>query len=197
VLLFIDEVAEESDLGAPTAARGKRLASCIARKSIQQQSPAFIMEQFRAGIAAAKPAHKTFMEHTPEMMVAARAYEHRVPVCLPPPALSANRMIIDPYTVYLYAQEGCRTEDELWASALSTYRFGGPRRHAPFRELYRLTEPMVWDTSDWAENIRWAKEQHEEFGVKTWTEYDNHLECITNWRMQTMWVSEEVVSVGM
>ena len=102
-------------------------------------------------------------------------------------------MIVDPYTVYLYAQEGCRNEDELWASALSMYRFGGPRRHAPFRELYRLTEPMEWDTSGWAENVRWAKEQYKYFGVTTWTEYDDHLECISRWRMQSLWVSEEVV----
>ena len=155
------------------------------------------MEQFRAAAAAAKPAHKAFVVHSPEMMAAARAYEYRKPIFLPPPVLSANRMVIDQYTVYLYAQDGCRNEDELWASALSTYRFGGPRRHAPFRELYRLTEPMVWDTSDWAENIRWAKEQYREFGVETWTEYDDHLACITRWRMHTFWVSEEVVRSGM
>ena len=127
------------------------------------------------------------------MMTAAHAYATRVPVFLPPPVLSANRMIVGPYTVYLYAQEGCRNEDELWASALSMYRFGGPRRHAPFRELYRLTEPMEWDTSGWAENVRWAKEQYKYFGVTTWTEYDDHLECISRWRMQSLWVSEEVV----
>lgn len=155
------------------------------------------MEQFRAAAATAKPAHKRFVVQNPEMMAAARAYEYRKPIFLPPPVLSANRMVIDQYTVYLYAQDGCRNEDELWASALSTYRFGGPRRHAPFRELYRLTEPMVWDTSDWAENIRWAKEQYREFGVETWTEYDDHLACITRWRMHTFWVSEEVVRSGM
>lgn len=131
------------------------------------------------------------------MMAAARAYEHRLPLYFPPPVLSANRLIIDEYTVYLYAQEGCRNEDEIWASALSTYRFGGPRRHAPFRELYRLTEPMPWDTSDWAENIRWAKEQYREFGVGTWTEYDDHLARITAWRYETMWVSEEAVTAGL
>ncbi|KAF9693151.1 hypothetical protein EKO04_008852 [Ascochyta lentis] len=197
MLPVIDEAADEPDFATPTAARGRRLASSKARQVIQQQSSAVLMEQFRASAAAAKPAHKSFMDNSPGMVAAARAYEHRVPVYLTPPVLSANRMIIDPYTVYLYAQEGCRNEDELWASALSTYRFGGPRRHAPFRELYRLTEPMAWDTSDWAENIRWAKEQYKEFGVETWTEYDDHLERITRWRMQTLWVSEETVSAGM
>lgn len=178
-------------------ARGKRHASRKACQTIKEQSPAILIEQFRAAAAAAKPAHKTFMDHNPEIMATARAYATRTPVFVPPPVLSANRMVIDPYTVYLYAQEGCRNEDELWASALSMYRFGGPRRHAPFRELYRLTEPMAWDTSEWAENVRWAKEQYKLFGVETWTEYDDHLERITRWRMETLWVSEEVVVAGM
>lgn len=155
------------------------------------------MEQFRAAAAAAKPAHTFTMNHSPEMMATARAYEHRQPVFLTPPVLSANRMVIDPYTVHLYAQDGCRNEDELWASALSTYRFGGPRRSSPFRELYRLTEPMAWDDTDWAENIRWAKEQYRAFGVTTWTEYDWHLETIQEWRYKTMWVSEEAIRAGM
>lgn len=151
------------------------------------------MQQFHAAAANAKPAHKIFMDHSSETTAAARAYAMRVPIFLPPPVLSANRMIIDPYTVFLYAQEGCRNEDELWASALSMYRFGGPRHHAPFRELYRLTEPMEWDTSDWAENVRWAKEQYKHFGVTTWTEYGDHLDSITNWRTRSLWVSEEAV----
>ncbi len=185
------------DFDTPTAARGKRIASHRARQSINEQSPAVIMQQFYAAAAAAKPAHNTFMDHGPEMMAAARAYATRTPVYLSPPVISADRLIIDSLTVYLFAQEGCRNEEELWASALSTYRFGGPRRHAPFRELYRLTEPMAWDTSDWAENIRWAKEQYKLFGIETWTEYDDHLERITSWRRQTLWVSEEVICAGM
>jgi hypothetical protein len=196
-LSAIDDVAEDSDFEASTAAQGKRLAAHKACQTIQEQSPAVLMEQLRVAAAAAKPAHVSTIDHSPEMMAAARAYEHRQPVFLLPPTLSANRMMIDPYTVHLYAQEGCRNEAELWASALSTYRFGGPRRNAPFRELYRLTEPMVWDTSDWAENIRWAKEQYRFFGVDSWTEYDWHLECIKEWRYQTMWVSEEVIMAGM
>ncbi len=193
----IDE-ADDFDFGTPSAARGRRSAGLKARQSIKEQSPAVLMAQFEAARAAAKPAHKTFGDHTPEMMAAARAFAHRQPVFLTPPVLSANRLVIDAYTVTLYAQEGCRNEDELWASALSTYRFnGGPRRHAPFRELYRLTQPYSWDVSDWAENIRWAKEQYTAFGVTTWTEYDYHLEMITHWRYSTMWVSEEMVEAGM
>ena len=192
-----DEAADDPDFGTPTTARPRRLASHKARQTIKEQSSAVLMEQFRAAAATARPAHKTFMNHSPEMMALARAYDTRKPAFLTPPVLSANLMVIDPFTVYLYAQEGCRNEDELWASALSMYRFGGPRRHSPFRELYRLTEPMAWDTSEWAENVRWAKEQYRVFGVETWTEYDDHLDRITEWRMQTLWVSEEVINAGM
>ncbi|KAF1927022.1 uncharacterized protein M421DRAFT_93592 [Didymella exigua CBS 183.55] len=196
ILPALDE-ADKEDFGTPTAARGKRLASRKARQTIQEQSPAVIMEQFRTAHTAAKPTHRTFIDHDPDMMVAARAWETRKPMFVPPPLLSEDRLVIDAFTLCLYAQEGCRNEDEMWASALSFYRFGGPRRHAPFRELYRLTEPYVWDTSDWAENVRWAKEQYKHFGVKTWTEYDYHLEYIQQVRMQTLWVSEEVVHMGM
>ncbi|KAJ4989683.1 hypothetical protein SVAN01_04900 [Stagonosporopsis vannaccii] len=191
-----DEVTDDADFGTPTFARGRRTASRKARKSISEQSSAALMEQFRAAAAAAKPAHPTHMHHDPELMAAARAYNTRGAVFVQPPVLSANRMVIDPFTVYIYAQEGCRNEDELWASALSFYRFGGPRRHAPFRELYCLTDPLPWDTSDWAENVRWAKEQYLYFNVETWTEYDDHLDQITQWRRQSLWVSEEVVLNG-
>lgn len=200
MLPVINQLADNSHLGTPTDARGKRLASHNARQSIQDQSSAALMEQFRFLAATAKPAHKTFKDHNndPAIMEAARAYAARTPIFFMPPVLSANRLVIDAHTVYIYAQEGCRNEDELWASALSTYRFeGGPRLHAPFRELYRLTEPMAWDTSDWAENIRWAKEQYNVFGVDTWTEYIDHLDRIMWRRYETMWVSEQTILAGM
>ncbi|KAF3041857.1 hypothetical protein E8E12_000656 [Didymella heteroderae] len=195
LLPSIDDAADE-DFGTPTAARGRRLASCKARQNIQEQSPAVIMEQFSAIPAAAMPVHKTFVDHDCPMMAAARAWDTRKPLYIPAPVLSRDRLVIDTYTLPLYAQEGCRNENEMWASALSFYRFGGPRRHAPFRELYRLTEPYAWDTSDWAENVRWAKEQYQCFGVKTWTEYDYHLDYIQQIRFQTLWVSEEAVQTG-
>ncbi|KAJ8109923.1 hypothetical protein OPT61_g7094 [Boeremia exigua] len=191
------EAAGDSNFSTPTAARGQRVASHKARQSINESSDS-IMERFRAAAANARPAHPTF--HSPEMSAVAEAYGPRVPLFLSPPLLPANRLVIDDFTLPLYAQEGCRNRDEMWASALSTYRFnGGPRTSAPYRELYRLTEPMPWDLSDWAENIRWAKEQYKTFGVKTWAEYDDHLEAITNWRRQSFWVSEEciVMSVSM
>ncbi|KAL1651613.1 hypothetical protein SLS61_005275 [Didymella pomorum] len=199
VLPIIDDAADE-DFGTPTAARGRRLASRKARQNIQEQSSAVIMEQFLAAKAAAKPAHmpahKTFQDFDPQMMAATRAWENRKPCYIAAPPLSSDRLVIDAYTLPLYAQDGCRNEEEMWASTLSFYRFGGPRRHAPFRELYRLTEPYEWDTSDWAENVRWAKEQYLHFGIKTWGEYDFHLEYIRQIRLQTMWVSEQAVTAG-
>ncbi|KAH6629564.1 hypothetical protein C7974DRAFT_424586 [Boeremia exigua] len=187
----------DRDFGTPTAARGRRVAGHKARQIINEQSSAALMEQFNTLAASAKPAHRTFDDPSPEMMAVARDYASRTPVHIPAPVLSGDRMVIDDFTVFLYAQEGCRNADELWASALSTYRFGGPRRHAPFRELYRLTEPYPWDTSDWAENIRWAKEQYKLFGSKTWTEYDDHLDTITDLRRSLMWVSEESLIMGL
>jgi hypothetical protein len=132
---------------------------------------------------------------SPEMMSLARAYVPRLPIFLQPPVLSANRLRVDASTLFLYAADGCTTEAELWASALSSTRFNGPRRHPPFRELHRLTNPLPHDVSDWAENIRWAKEQHAVYGSDTWTEYDHHLELITAHR-RMLWVSEEAIMSG-
>lgn len=134
---------------------------------------------------------------SPEIMGAARIFSSRQPILLTPPVLSANRLRVDASSIYLYAADGCCSMQEMWASALSSTRFGGPRRHAPFRELHRLSDPSPLDSSDWAENIRWAKEQQRAFGSDTWTEYDNHLEIITEARRATLWVSEETVRAGM
>jgi len=113
---------------------------------------------------------------------------------LKPPVLSRDRLVVDELSIWLYAEEGA---SDLWASALSSTRFNGPRKSPPFRELYRLTEPDPMDVSDWAENIRWAKEQRQYYGSTTWTEYDYHLEQITEHRMKTCWVSEECIRAGM
>jgi hypothetical protein len=126
-------------------------------------------------------------------MSLARNFVHRKPILLKPPFLDPGRLIVGGHSVHLYAEIGAT---DLWASALSSSRFGGPRRHPPFRELYRLTDPSPRDCSDWAENIRWAKEQERVFGSKTWTEYDYHLEQITEHRREILWVSEEAIAYG-
>jgi hypothetical protein len=133
---------------------------------------------------------------SPEVMDAARAFSTRVPIFLQPPILSANRLKIDDLSIYIYSSPPHTNLADMYASAFSSTRFNGPRRHAPFRELHKLSEPNSIDVSDWAENIRWAKEQWRAFG-SIWTEYDYYLECITEHRREIGWVSEELVTVGM
>jgi hypothetical protein len=132
---------------------------------------------------------------SPEIMKLARNFSPGQSLYLKPPVLSRNRLRVDNHSVYLYAADGCTSFTEMWDSALSSTRFGGPRRHPPFRELHRLTDPPARDVSDWAENIRWAKEQYRLFGSETWTEYDAHLETITGQR-RMVWASEEAVARG-
>ena len=143
------------------------------------------------------PVPRRTVEVSPKMMELARGFSERQPIHVPPPVLSADRLRVDENSIFLYAADGCTTEQELWDTALSSTRFNGPRRSAPFRELHRLTTPPANDFSGWAENIRWAKEQHRLFGSETWTENDYHLEVITEHRRLGFWVSEEVIRGGM
>ncbi|CAE7027102.1 hypothetical protein P3342_005922 [Pyrenophora teres f. teres] len=132
----------------------------------------------------------------PEVMTAAYMFSSRQPIRLAPPMLSYNRLKIDDDSIFLYAAPPHTNLDDMYASAYDSARFNGPRRHAPFRELHLLTDPAVFDTSDWAENIRWAKEQYTHFET-VWTEYDYYLECITAHRHKIHWVSEEMIRAGM
>ncbi|KAI8941577.1 hypothetical protein NX059_002792 [Plenodomus lindquistii] len=196
------EVASDENVASYTP-RSQRKAAHRARNGIQNAfvgaSPlAACMTKVgtQTPLPLALPAYMSTMVD-PKVMDLAKAYAHRQPVWLSPPILSENRLKIDSFTIRLYAVEDCTTEAEMWRTAFSCYRFRGPRRHPPFRELHLLTDPDQSDTSDWAENIRWAKEQHRVFESKTWTEYDYHLECITEHRRESMWVSEEVIRAGM
>lgn len=134
---------------------------------------------------------KTF---DPEIEEAAQEFVKQKPAIpfLRPLLLSRDRLTIDAYNVAFFAEQGATN---LWASALSSSRFSGPRRHPPFRELHRLTDPELNDMSEWAENVRWAKEQHRVYG-SVWTEYDYSLETITEHRRQTLWGSEELIHSG-
>jgi hypothetical protein len=132
----------------------------------------------------------------PDIMATAAAFSTRAPTFIQPPALSANRLRIDDFSIYLYSLPPHTDIAAMYASAYSFGRFKGPRRSAPFRELHLLGEPDARDVSDWAENVRWAKEQNRLFG-SVWTEYDYYLECITEARYATGWVSEQVLLSGM
>ncbi|KAF1954289.1 hypothetical protein CC80DRAFT_506333 [Byssothecium circinans] len=176
-----DNVSDESSTPAPK----QRRAAKKARVTIQE------IATFETPV---KPkVHSAPI--SPALMAAARIFTHK-PKFLKPPVLPRDRATVDNHSVWLYSADTCTTMTERWESALSSTRFNGPRRHPPFRELYRLTDPPAYDVSDWAENIRWAKEQEKVFGSTTWTEYDYYLEQITEERRRTGWFSDEALRGG-
>ncbi|KAF2450986.1 hypothetical protein P171DRAFT_150782 [Karstenula rhodostoma CBS 690.94] len=143
------------------------------------------------------PVHVRYTQMDPVIFFQSRALEARAPVQVPAPVLDHNRLVVDDRNKWLYAEESCTTNEQMWESALSSQRFNnGPRTQAPFRELWRLGDPDPRDMSDWAENIRWAKDQWLYFNVVTWTEYDDHLAQITQWRRDHGWWSETAISQG-
>ncbi|KAF2450987.1 hypothetical protein P171DRAFT_335396, partial [Karstenula rhodostoma CBS 690.94] len=76
------------------------------------------------------------------------------------------------------------------------YAFGnGPRTFAPFRPLHLITVGNLKfdDLSGWAENLRWAAEQHSTFGETGWTECPEHMERIAEIRREQTWASAELV----
>ncbi|KAH4217362.1 hypothetical protein HBI06_216930 [Parastagonospora nodorum] len=203
------EVVSEDELVSPIKGARGRAAALKAREVIrditsetQRNIDVLAKQKVNTTISPNKPSMysapvtRPEVEVSPEMMDLARAFPFGKPVFLKPPVLSENRLRVDSSSIYLYAADGAITSQDMWASALSSTRFNGPRRHAPFRELHRLTDPMPMDVSDWAENIRWAKEQYALYGSDTWTEYDYHLQLITEHRRAVFWVSDQLISFG-
>lgn len=197
----------EDELVTPTKGSRGRAAARKAREVIRgitsetrRNIDVLAKQKVKTTISPNKPDMATApmamaeVEVSQEMMELARRFPWGPPVCLQPPILSENRLRVDSSSIRLYAADGAITLEDMWNSALSSTRFNGPRRHAPFRELYRLTDPMPMDVSDWAENIRWAKEQYDVYGSATWTEYDYHLQVITEHRREVMWVSDQYIS---
>jgi hypothetical protein len=208
----VEVVSDEEDLSPIMSAR-TRAAAHKARQIIrgiststqrniealemqyQKEIPSSLSTPQKAQ-ALPHPTSKPDIKVSSAIMSHARTVAMRPPMLLKAPILSASRLRVDASTIHLYAAVGCTSMYEMWASALSSTRFDGPRRHPPFRELYRLIEPLSDDVSDWAENIRWAKEQYRCFGSDTWTEYDYHLELITTHRRTVFWASEEAIRGG-
>lgn len=112
------------------------------------------------------------------------------------PPLDGPQEVIDENNVCDYAEDGCTTVEQMLRSAFSPTRFNGPRLVAPFRELWTINDPLGSDISEWAENIRWAKEQHLNFDAGTWTEHRDHLDQIAAFRKVTMWTSVEAIVAG-
>lgn len=115
--------------------------------------------------------------------------EHN-PRVLPTPILDYDRPRIDMTNIHLYARPGLTSDVDMFLSAHDYMRFGGPRLSAPFRDLHSLVFLDPTDASDWAENIRWAKEQYISFG-NVWSEEARSLDMITVHRMRVGWQSKE------
>lgn len=158
-----EEDATDDDIAIPTSARRSCAAAVQARKSIQsayddRRTP-LVLKFPAAGptpreLEALRASTNTFKAIDPVMMQMAESFASRKVALLPPPTISGNRLKVDKDSLHLYAADGCTTTREMWETALSSSRFKGPRRHPPFRELYRLTDPGTYDGSEWAENIR-------------------------------------------
>ena len=79
------------------------------------------------------------------------------------------------------------------------YAFGGPRYSPPYRMLHQIAQPMLEDNSGWAENLRWAFEQHacfwHTFQTANWNESPEHMEFIARTRKQKLWASDELLEL--
>ncbi|USP75592.1 uncharacterized protein yc1106_02866 [Curvularia clavata] len=128
---------------------------------------------------------------TDEDFEAAKHYrDEHDPQVLPTPILDCDRPRINMANVHLYARPGLVSDVDMYLSAHDYMRFGGPRLSAPYRDLHNLVFLDATDASDWAENIRWAKEQYIAFG-NVWCEEASSLKKITVHRMRVGWQSKE------
>jgi hypothetical protein len=107
--------------------------------------------------------------------------------------LPANRPRITEQNIHQYALAPFHSRQDMFLTAFHYMRFGGARLSAPYRELHNLDGMGPGDTSDWAENIRWAKEQWINFG-SVWTESEYHLNCISAHRLENCWRSKEALA---
>ncbi|EUC42370.1 hypothetical protein COCMIDRAFT_39540 [Bipolaris oryzae ATCC 44560] len=117
-----------------------------------------------------------------------------LPALLTPPIQPANHLQITEQNLHNYARRPFINISDMWNTALDYMRFDGPRQSAPYRELHTLGELNKNDISDWAENIRFAREQWVQFGT-IWTEFEGHLEKIRKARLDWGWKSPEAIRV--
>lgn len=112
-----------------------------------------------------------------------------------PPSAVTNPPTI-PAIVQLLQAEGFAGESDPY----SAYAFGGSRRTPPYRRLHQIAQPHPWDSSSWAENLRWAFEQRILFiqdhaEVERWSESPDHMARIERERTQRVWASEELLDL--
>ncbi|OAG06002.1 uncharacterized protein CC84DRAFT_1205641 [Paraphaeosphaeria sporulosa] len=108
-----------------------------------------------------------------------------------PPVIGRAAMSFQALLYDFSAQPSPKTDD-----TFDAYAFGyGPRTMAPFRPLHLITIKSLKfeDLSCWAENLRWAAEQHTTFGETGWTECPEHMERIAQFRCEQTWASAELV----
>ncbi|XP_014558235.1 hypothetical protein COCVIDRAFT_95169 [Bipolaris victoriae FI3] len=115
-----------------------------------------------------------------------------LPAFLAPPNLPANRLQITGQTLQKYALPPFRSQSDMFTTAFHYRRFGNARQSAPYRELHALCCLDNDDMGDWAENIRFAKEQWVYYG-SIWTEFPGHLEKIRKARQEWGWKSTEAI----
>lgn len=183
--------ASNRNYATRSAAANRAPAARRAKKAITRKLRALATPFAVAPSPAPEPTESYI--NAPDVQSAARTFDTRQPAFLQPPAANPHRMKIDQYNVLLYSADGAKDH---WASAYNCYRYAdGPRRHAPFRELHQLSDPNADDVSDWAENIRWAKQQHRLYG-SVWLEWQGDLEIVRQHRIEGFWVSEEMIRSG-
>jgi hypothetical protein len=80
----------------------------------------------------------------------------------------------------------------------SPYAFDESRLTPPYRMLHDVELPPEADVSGWAENVRWAFEQHAYYrGVRHgegWNESPEHMELIGQIRQTQLWASDELIA---
>ncbi|KAJ4989684.1 hypothetical protein SVAN01_04901 [Stagonosporopsis vannaccii] len=112
---------------------------------------------------------------------------------VPPPSQNANPFDL-PTLTQVFQAEGFAGEWDMY----SAYAFGGPRGAPPYRSLHQIAQPHPWDSSGWAENLRWAFEQRVLFAqehpdVAGWDESPEHVARIERERTQLVWASDELL----
>lgn len=93
----------------------------------------------------------------------------------------------------IFLADGSAGESDMF----SAYAFGSFRTSPPYRMLHRITQPAPWDTSCWAENLRWNFEQRacflHTFRTVGWNESPEHMELIAEIRREQVWASDELL----
>jgi len=110
-----------------------------------------------------------------------------------PPFGAASTLDL-PALTRVFQAEGFAGESDPY----SAYAFGGPRRTPPYRHLHQIAQPHPWDSSGWAEDLRWAFEQRVLFAeghpeAVGWNESPEHMARVERERTERVWASDELL----